>query len=53
MTITCMHRNSRSYYYGTIFPLGHEHAVDAAQARTFERELAAMSAAETEQENAA
>lgn len=40
MTITCIHRNGRSYYYGSIWPLGYEHAVDAAQAREFERALA-------------
>lgn len=40
MTITCIHRDGRSYYYGSIWPLGYEHAVDAAQAREFERALA-------------
>jgi len=45
MTITCIHRDGRSYYYGAIWPLGYEAAVNAAQAREFQHAIQSASVA--------
>jgi len=43
--INAKYRDGRSYYYGAIWPLGYEAAVNAAQAREFEHAIQSASVA--------
>ena len=42
MTITMTTHATRTYIFGSIWPLGREHAADEAQIRQCERDVAAL-----------